>query len=314
MKAKEYRFRASQVSKIMTGNIGLTEKQQIKLNELQLRKKNAATGGDKPLTPIMEIALKELLEVKNNPELPKTMQSELREIWRMEKYNRNFPFTNKYIQKGIQQEEEAITLFQDYLDKVLGQKTLLTKNEERFMDDYFSGLPDLFDGKNKDIGYDTKCSFTLQSFPFPEDDLTQQYEDQNQVYMHLTGRKEWWTVYCLVNSTEHQLHNEKLKWLYAFNAPSEKDRFFEEMEEKQKDCEKMLVYDYERFVEQYPFHQMIITKSEWFGEGYDLPIKDRILIKKSIYNPERIAEMKERIELARTYLETLNGNNGRKNN
>ena len=304
MKVQDYRFRASQMGKIMTGTIGLTERQNDMLITYQERKKNATSGKAKPLTTIMEETLRSLIDLQKNPELPKTNQTEVRKIWRAKKYKRDFAFTNAYVQKGILQEEEGITLFQQYLSSI-GINTLFEKNEKRFRDDFFEGTPDVFDKKNEKLGYDIKCSWSLDSFAFEQDALDKHYEYQNQTYMHLTGRKEWWTVYVLVNATEHQLNNEKLKWYYAYNAPSEDDIFFDDMENCQKACEKYMVYDYDRFVELFPFHNMIIPKDEWHGEGYDIPLADRVVIKKSTYNPEVIQAMKDRIKIARNYIADL---------
>ena len=126
-----YQFRASQCHFLMVGTIGLTDKQKAEMSDLIARKK-ASERGDldekgkpvKPLTPNMEDKLKELTLANEDKSLPKTMQNELRKIHRAEMFNRNFLFTNKYVQ-----EEEAITLFQDieikyWEKKHTSQKTL----------------------------------------------------------------------------------------------------------------------------------------------------------------------------------------------
>lgn len=313
----KYEFRCSQLSKITGGTIGLTENKMNELKALQLRKMDAATGVEdengkliKPLTPIMEAKLKELAEVNANKELPKTMQSELRKIFRMEKYNRNFPFTNQYIQKGIQQEEEAITLYQNYRN-AKGIRTLFSKNDQRLKNGWISGewdLPNLNDIKIGKEGFDTKCSWSLQTFPFAEDELDIAYETQNQGYMWLTGAEKWTTAYVLVNATEHQVHNEKLKWFYALQMPADADdQYWDDYIEKCRDVEKMMIYDYDRFTKNNPGHNLEITKEEWYGEGYDIPLEERVIEKTSEFDPKLIEFYKERIEIAREYLKKLNG-------
>lgn len=316
MNLSEYEFRCSQLSKITGGTIGITENESKDLVSLSMRKMRSATGEKdaagkiiKPLTDKMEEKLIELVAKKKDKTIPKTMQSELRKIFRMEKYNRNFPFTNQYIQKGIQQEEEAITVYQDYRNKK-GIRTLFSKNTVRLRNGWVSGEPDLLD--NKDIkkckeGFDTKCSWSLQTFPFKEDELDSTYETQNQGYMWLTGAEKWTTAYILVNATEHQIHNEKMKWFYSLQCPADADdKYWEDYVEKCREVEKMMIYDYERFMHNNPNHQMEITKDEWFGEGYDIPLEERIVEKQSTFNPELIEFYKERIQIGREYLKKLN--------
>lgn len=316
MDFSNYKFRASQVHLLMTGTIGLTDKKEERRLELITRKNGAEmqekdSNGKtiKPLTPNMENELKELETAKNDQSLPKTMQNELRKIWRAEKYKRNFIFTNKYVQKGILQEEEAITLFQEYRNKVLGEKTFFTKNTERLENDFFSGewdLPTLPEIQKNGIGFDIKNSWSLDTFPFAEDELDSNYYWQNQVYMDLTGAEKWQTVYCLVNGTEHLVNNEKQKHFYALNMPNEEDDLYQELIKKQRDIEKMMIYDYDRFVTVNPFHVMEISKKEWFANGYDIPLKDKVLIKEVSKDEDSLNELKNRINIARKYLNSLN--------
>ncbi len=315
----KYCFRASQISKLLTGTIGLTDIKKARLIELQTRKMDSATGviddkgkPIKPLTPNMEQELKDLSETNKNKDLPKTMKSELRKIFRMETYNRNFPISNKYIVKGLLQEEEAITNYQNFRNSK-GIRTLFSKNTERIKNEFFSGEPDLGPFgvpimKWKE-GFDTKCSWGLETFPFPEDELDFVYECQNQIYMDLTGAEKWTTAYCLVNIHEHGLNNEKLKIFYALNCPDSEDESWEYYQDKCKEIEKSMIFDYDRFVEQYPFHDMVYSKDEWHGEGNDIPLEERIIEKVSVYDNSFIENAKERVLLGREYLKYLqNGN------
>jgi len=305
-----YRFRASQCHKIMVGSIGLTDSEKIERDGLLKRKLGHAKGEDdangkphKALTDKMEQGLLDLNEKEKNKELPKTTLSELRKIHRMETYNRNFNISTKYIRKGLMQEEEAITNYQIYLAEK-GKRVLFTKNEERLENDWFSGEPDLWK-KGDLIGYDTKCSWSLDSFPFENDELNPHYECQNQVYMNLTGAKEWITAYCLVNIHEHGLNNEKLKEYYPLGSPGEGDENWQEYKRRAMDIEKMLIFDYDRFVYNFPYHDMFYSREQWFDEGNDIPLSERIIEKKSVYDPDFISELKERVKIAREYLKNL---------
>lgn len=299
-----YKFRCSQLFLLMTGTIGLTEKEQAKLDGLVERK----AEGAKPLTSNMEIDLKNLIIKKNDKSLPKTMLSELRKIHRAETYNRNFSFSTKYTQKGIQEEDEAITLYMNYRNSI-GIKTFFMKNDTRLFNDWISGEPDL--GENKPIdqweeGWDIKCSWDLSTFPFPEDELVKNYYWQNQGYMLLTGAKKWTTVSTLVNGSERLINNEKQKHYYALDAPAENEKYFDEYISKCRDIEKQMIFDYDRFVKINPGHLLEITKEEWFGEGYDIPLEDRIIEKTVEFDESAIEDLKERIAIARKYLNSLN--------
>lgn len=313
-----YRFRASQVHLLMTGTIGLTDIQKAKMSDLFARKK-ASENGElddkgkpvKALTLNMEEELKSLVEANEKKELPKTLISELRKIHRSETFNRNFVWTNKFVQKGILQEQEAITLYQEYRKKVLGINTYFEKNTERLENDWFSGewdLPTLADVKKMKEGFDIKNSWSLDTFPFKEDDLSDQYFYQNQVYMALTGAEKWTTVFCLVNGTEHLVNNEKQKHFYALNMPNEESDLYQEYEKKCRDVEKMMIFDYDRFVSVNPSHNMEISRNEWYGEGFDIPLANRVMEKTVLRDENAIKDLQGRIKIARNYLNSLNEN------
>lgn len=295
----------------MAGTIGLTENQLTKMNDYEKRLFDSKVGEARPLTERMIEELEDLQIKHEAKELPKTMMSELREIWREESFHRNFIFTNKFVQKGIQQEEEAITVLQQYYKKVLGKPLIFAKNKIRFRNKFIQGEPDLRIGKTKpkgrwSKGADTKCSWSLKTFPFEEDELDEQYEYQNQGYMFLTGADQWETAHVLVNATEHQLFLEKQKFFYAYNCPSEGDVFYEDMIKSQRDCELMMIYDRERFEEFHPNHDWVIPKDEWFGEGYDIPLEYRVCIRHSFLDKETIKLIQERVKIGRSYMRSLN--------
>lgn len=317
IKWENWTVRASQSSKLMVGNIGLTDKEKEERAGLLARKMANARGENddkgkpvKPLTQNMENRLVELNEKEKDKTLPKTMTNELRKIHRMETYNRNFVFTNKYIQKGLSEEEEAITSYQMYLTKI-GQRVLLTKNTERLFGDWCQGEPDIW-RKGDKIGYDTKCSWDLSTFPYQEDDLDLIYEAQNQCYMELTGAEKWKTVYVLVNSSEQLVNNEKNKWMYALSTQKDgnpmdapEHPFYQEYITKCKEVERMMIFDYNRFIDINPYHHMEHTKEEWFDGGYDIPLEERVIEKTSEYDQDFINELQERVLIAREYLKSL---------
>lgn len=317
MDFSKYEFRSSQVSKISGGSLEPVGDIKIEIKDLLEEKLTGINkNGNKTKWTETKIKRLETLQEKeksplvcNGFILPKTMANELIKLHREEKYKRNFIFTNQYLQKGIKQEEEAITLYQIYKN-IIGQRTLFTKNKKRLHNGWVSGEPDLgpygvplLEWKE---GFDTKCSWNLQTFPLADEPLDQTYEDQNQSYMWLTGAEKWTTAYCLVNATEHQVNNEKLKWYYALEMPNDADdKYWEDYQQKKREVELMMIYDYERFVDLYPGHDMEISKDEWFGEGYDIPVEDRVIEKFSERDDSRIKHFKDRIGISREFMSKL---------
>tara|TARA_R110000772_G_scaffold65896_1_gene147064 strand:+ start:472 stop:1431 length:960 start_codon:yes stop_codon:yes gene_type:complete len=308
-----YKFRSSQVHKLLTGTIVNDAELDVKINEL-VNKRDVLVHENKRLkwtdTNISDLA--KLIEKKNLPvfsRLPKTMISELRKIHRAETFGRNFSFTNKYVQKGIEQEEAAITIYQYYRNRVLKIPTFFINNKERLYNDWISGEADLTDTNNfKECneGYDTKCSWELDTFPFPEDVLDPSYEVQNQCYMWLSSTGKWITASVLVNCTERLLDNEKKKWFYSMGSPmNEDDKNYSEYIEKAKETEKKLIFEYDKFVSDNPGHLLEITREEWYENDYDIPLKDRVIEKHSVRNESTIEEIKTRITISRDYLAHL---------
>lgn len=303
-----YKFRASQSYHLTTGTIGVTEKQEERIKELINERDTGvnANGNKCKWTETKKAELEKLLYVKENPELPKTMQTELRKIYRSELYNRKFLFTNKFIKKGISQEEESFSVYQQWLKEVKGINFLLLNNKERLTNDYFTGETDCNNHFYEKFGwgFDIKTSWSIETFPFKEDQLETRYKWQNLVYMNLTNVDKWKTVYVLVNSTESALHNEKMKYFYAYDM-DKSERNEEKYNEVCRDLEKLHIVDYDRFVFLYPGHQLEISRSEWFGNDWDIPLKDRVIEKTVEYNENDINFLKERVVFGRKYLNSL---------
>lgn len=314
-------FRAHAARKLLTGTIGLTDKQEERLQDLILERKNIVDkdadvvytknkNGNKVMwTDDKEKEWKGLNSIKRERELPKTIRTELRKIHRAETYNRSFSKTNKYVEKGILEEDEAITVYQNWL-MLKGRKTLLIKNDKRLTNDYYTGEPDLTDNNdpyNCEIGIDIKASWELDTFPFPEDELDESYQDQDQVYMDLTGAKKWITAYVLVNCSATRLLIEVENINRAYNYPSQGDRFYEEFLEKAKETEARLVFDRERFDYLYPGYDWYISKKEWYEKDLDIPLEDRVVEFIVDYDGQFHRDLKARIRLSRRYLNSLNG-------
>jgi hypothetical protein len=125
--------------------------------------------------------------------LSKTAKSYIQELVLEEKFGIKKEFSSRYTDKGLQCEDEAISLVNDVLG--LG---FIFKNEEHFNNDWITGTPDV---NTNEILLDIKCSYEAHTFPFFEDEIpTKDYYYQLQGYMWLTGKDESLLCYCLVNT------------------------------------------------------------------------------------------------------------------
>jgi len=312
---EKYEFRASQVHKIMTGVLPTEVEFDSRILELTRERDTLinSNGNKVKWTNNKKQELESLIEKRSIPvfeRLPKTMTTELRKIHRAETFGRNFSFTNKYVQKGVDQEEEAITIYQKFRTEVKGTKTFFVNNKKRLSNGWVTGEADLTDTNNFsncNEGFDTKCSWELETFPFSGDILDSSYESQNQCYIWLSGAEKWTTSYVLVNVIEDLLHKEKMKWYYALKNPEEGDSNYQQFLDKCIELEKRLIFDYDKFISDNPFHEMFISREEWYEQELDIPLEHRVVEKVSTRNEEFISDLKDRIEISRKYLKYLDG-------
>ena len=125
--------------------------------------------------------------------LSQTAKSYIQELVLEEKFGIKKEFSSRYTDKGLQCEDEAISLVNDVLG--LG---FIFKNEEQFNNDWVTGTPDV---NTNEILLDIKCSYEAHTFPFFEDEIpTPSYFFQLQGYMWLTNKTEALLCYCLVNT------------------------------------------------------------------------------------------------------------------
>lgn len=104
-------------------------------------------------------------------------------------------FSNKFTEKGLLVENEAI----EFASEVLGWG-FVVKNETRLNNNYLTGEADIvLAGKIADI----KSSWDEYTFPMFEEDIpTKGYDWQLQGYMALYDKPEAQLVYCLMDAPE----------------------------------------------------------------------------------------------------------------
>jgi len=149
--------------------------------------------------------------------LSKTAQKHLLDVYIAEKYGRKKDIQTKQMRKGVEVEQESINLLSLYLKKPF------FKNEERFTNDYISGHPDIIDEGIIDI----KSSYDLWTFlgNLP-DKLDSLYYWQMQSYMWLTGKQKATIAYCLVNTPDSIVEQEKYYLLKNMDVISEESPEF----------------------------------------------------------------------------------------
>jgi len=176
-----FRIRASQASKIM-GRIGLTDKQLEMLTELQNKPKR---------TVLQESTMSELLDKHNNPKLPDTCTTYLKEFYA----NDQEEIRSKYLDKGISVEDDLI----DFAAQQLGYG-MAEKNRVRISDEYFDGECDI---DFPDCVVDVKAAWNRKTLHDRVDEgLCVEHEYQLRVYMHLYKKNKGILFTGLMNTPE----------------------------------------------------------------------------------------------------------------
>lgn len=235
---------------------------------------------------------------KEAGKLSKTTETYLRTVYRERKYKRHAEFESKYTEKGLVKEDDAITLFCRIKKKVY------KKNAVRIKNHFITGEPDLSD--NEDImkcehGVDIKCSWSLWTFPYPDDELTDNYIYQNQCYMYLTGAKKWTTAFCLMNAPADIILQEKKGVWYKLGMPEIGWPTYDQYVEKCVEIEKNMIFDIREFKDQEPGFDFDCKIWE-----YDIPLKER-LVEFTIERDEVIiSKIQSTVEKCRKYLNEIN--------
>jgi hypothetical protein len=130
---------------------------------------------------------------KNKSEvLSETAKSYLKEIAKQDFYGYESYLDNKYVQKGIEVENESIELYNSVFF------TSYEKNIERKNNDFLTGEADIV-GDNVII--DIKSSWSLDTFPATEKDINlKDYEMQLRGYMMLYDKEHAEISYCMVST------------------------------------------------------------------------------------------------------------------
>ncbi|WP_288677768.1 translocation protein TolB precursor [uncultured Aggregatibacter sp.] len=136
-----------------------------------------------------------LPEPKGDAKISATAKSAVREIAKFDLFGYQSFEGNKYTEKGLQLEEQAIKL------SSLSRGLVLKKNTERRENDWIQGECDIYVPSRKLI-IDTKCTYDIGTHPFFRDEAEdkakkQGYDIQVQGYMWLWDCEEAHIDFCL---------------------------------------------------------------------------------------------------------------------
>ena len=280
--ADSFRIRASATIEICAGAMGLTDKQSDKLQELEKRFK----GDGKPLTNNMLLERLDLINKRDNPELPEGAKTHCKKWLKSFLFNRREELNNKYVNKGNESEEDGFTLMAIQLG--LG---MVYKNTERRSNDFSVGECDL---NHKGVVYDNKCSWSLDTFPMFETEIPDdRYWWQLQNYSTNWDCDKLCLCYTLISTTPNTLENF-LKWESDHN-------------ERYKIAERM-VFSEKEFEEA----KMLFFPNATLDTFIEIPEDKRI--KAFYFEPEQWAKdmIKKRSYMCREYIYNLLINSGYK--
>jgi hypothetical protein len=134
---------------------------------------------------------------KKSETLSETCKTELRKLWIWKQFRKTKDITSKYIEKGLENEEEALTMITEH------DGCFYIKNEKTLENDYIKGTPDII---HDSWIIDTKVSWDI--FTFAGAKMTKDYEYQLRGYMALTGVNTARLVYVLSDTPEKMIMDE----------------------------------------------------------------------------------------------------------
>jgi len=203
---------------------------------------------------------------KTDP-LSETCKKHLLSVHIAKKYGRYKEIDSKYFAKGTIAEDASISM----LSKLHGKEYF--KNDEYLKNDFIKGIPDVID----DIIIEIKTPWDIFTFFNAKNDkLNKNYYWACQGYMALTGLSKAVLAYCLVDTPEFLIKQEKKKLSYNMDVVNNQEEYFEKCEK----LDKQMKYS-------------------------DIPLEEKVYQVEIDYNQDDVNSLFERIELCRTFLKAL---------
>lgn len=173
---------------------------------------------------------------KDRGELSETTKTHLMDIFISQQFGRQTDINNKYLEKGVTNEEDSIT----FLSRV--NKVMYRKNDQRFYNDYIQGEPDILpDPENGNTVFDVKTSWDCFTFFRTYDKkMKDLYLWQLRGYSWLTGAENAKLSYCLTDTPKVLIEAEKRKLWYQLGQPADDN---ENWQDAQRVIERAMTYD-----------------------------------------------------------------------
>ena len=204
---------------------------------------------------------------KDAGNLSETAKTFVEDKWLFEQFGFAESIKNVYMDKGNFCEQDSMDLVSQVVEG-----GFRSRYNTKLQNDYVIGTPDIV---LTDCVEDIKTSWNLKTFFNAE--LSKMYFAQAQCYMWLTGKEKYRLIYALVPTPQSMVLNEceKLVYKYAKN------------------------YDNEDYIAEC---QQIQRNNDLIKE---LPTEKRVKVFAFDYDPNYIETLKNRIEKAREYYNTL---------
>ena len=285
MDVNEILFRCHRLGDIMTESKStITDKQLELVNTLQSKMKR---------TEKQDEELARLLHKRDNPELSATAKTYCEQLYLEAKTGRRKMMTNKYIEKGLREEEAGLTLIS------LVKNVFLKKNNQRLSNKFITGEVDTYIGesvKKAKWVYDVKIAWDIFTMPYFNKSVNPDYEYQGQGYNALTGADGTSIIHCLVNAPANMIVREKERIYYMLGCPDETDAKYME---SRIEIEKSMIFDLKQFIKDNPTYDL--DCKDW---KFDIPQEDR-LVEFVIGREEKmILSIYERAQECRDWIET----------
>ena len=174
-----------------------------------------------------------MTESRTKGDLSETTKTHLIDVYVANKYGRQDDIQNRYIEKGLAVEEDSITLYSRL------KKEYFKKNEDHLKNRWIKGTPDLYTGasiEKADTIIDIKSSWDIYTFMrVITKEVNKMYYWQLQGYMDLSGAKSATLAYCLVDTPQQLIEDEKRRLMWKMGcATEESPLFIEACEELEK--------------------------------------------------------------------------------
>jgi hypothetical protein len=191
-------------------------------------------------------------DTKTVEELSDTTKTHLIECYVKEVYGREKDINNKFIEKGLAVEEDSLTLYSRI------KKQVYFKNDELFSNDWIVGTPDII---TSDSVIDIKSSWDIFTFfASKTKKIDSGYYAQLQCYMELAKRTNAVLAYCLIDTPDGLIEDEKSRLFYKMNLTSrENETYLQACEALEKQMRYGDIPIHERLFEfQFPFDSELI--------------------------------------------------------